>query len=244
MTDSDSCDDRIDSVLDAAPVTFIRSSDLRKRAAAVEALTALEGECLPALELRARQELADFGPQSAERLAIVLDAMADRGDDVVPYALEALDAPGYAEREPFVALLEWRGGDAVVAPLSATLGRYDADSDPEGFLRRRILQALLKLGSRDAAPAILAAGADPETEQVREQAVATLRQLDARETAPALLERLEHERSPVVAAELARCLGDWSHRPAIPILERLAAGALGDDGELQAAVQGALTQLR
>jgi HEAT repeat protein len=243
------CREEVDRVLDARPVVIISQADLDARQRLVGQLEEMVAECAPALEQRARELLAAFDPPGAEALSMILEAFARCGkrDLVAALATAALTAPGSAEREPFVDLLEELGGSDAARALAQTLLHYDNDSDVNGFLRRRILRALATFGG-DQLPAIEAAleteGADGG-ELVRAQAIDTIELLDARPAAPALVRRLEEDDDPGVVASAASVLADWGHRPAIAALEALAAADwVRENGRVRAAVEDALDELR
>ena len=136
-----SCREQIDAALADAPATIIRQADLDRRQRAVERLAALPEDCSSALEALAEEYVTDLSATS-ERLTVVLDAMVERGQDVTGIAARALTAPGFAEREPYVEMLEEFAPESAAGPLQEAFDSFDEDSDADGFLRARILRAL------------------------------------------------------------------------------------------------------
>jgi HEAT repeat protein len=243
----DDCRERVDRLLDAQPVVTISQEDLDVRRRLVGQLAELVADCTPVLEQRARELLAAFNRSAADALSMILQALAERGrrESAGALAIAALTAPGSAEREPFVDLLEGLGGAEAAQALADTLLHYDNNGDPDGFLRRRILRALAALEGEQHLPAIEAALEAEGSERVREQAVRALDELDARAAAPALLRRLEEDDDEFVVARAATVLAQWGYRPAIASLEALAGTDwVREDDELRTAVEDALDSLR
>jgi HEAT repeat protein len=214
-----SCRDQIEEALAAAPAAIIRQADLERRNQAVERLAALPADCAGALEALAEEYVADLSSTS-ERLTIVLDAMVERGQKVADIAARALTAPGFAEREPYVELLEELAPETAAGPLQQAFDAFDEDSDADGFLRARILQALGEIGATGAVGTVTEGLA--QSPRVRLAAVDALETLDARGEAPALVARVEGDEDPEVVAHAAALLAEWGHDAAVPALEKLA----------------------
>ena len=244
MTAGD-CRKSVDRLLDARPLVITRQEHLDARRRVVEQLALLIPDCTAALEQRARELLAMFDPPAADALSMILEALAERGEcgPVVALATAALTAPGVGEREPFVYLLEDLGGIEAAQALAETLPLYNRAGDPDGFLRRRILRALTVLGGEHV-PAIETALNANDSGRVREQAIISLQQLDARAAAPSLVRRLDEDDDPAVVARAASLLADWCYGEATTSLEVLAGTDwVREDDELRAAVENALERL-
>jgi HEAT repeat protein len=212
-----SCREQIEAALADAPATIIRAQDLERRNQVVQRLAALPAACASDLEALAQEYLADLG----EPLTIILDAMIERGQSVTGIAARALTAPGTAEREPFVEILEEYAPDSAAGPLQEAFGAFDEASDADGFLRARILRALAEIGATGAVGTIAQGLA--QAPRVRLAAIDALETLDAREQAPALVARVESDEDPEVVARAAGLLATWGHEAAVPALEALAA---------------------
>ncbi len=131
-------------------------------------------------------------------------------------------------------------GDAQA--IEDALPQFDARSDPGGMLRTRMIQALASLGSGAQA---VAKALDDDEERLRIAAVRALDELDATETAPALIERLDQDSDPDVVALAARALARWGIQDAIPSLEALASSEWATrSDEVRDATRDALTHLR
>jgi HEAT repeat protein len=237
-----SCRAQIDEALADAPEAIYGQEELQRRKQVVERLAALSGDCSQDLESVAEEYVKDLG-RTSERLTVVLDAMLKRGQDVTGIAARALSAPGFAEREPYVEILEEFAPKTAAGPLQEAFGLYDEDSDVEGFLRARILRALGEVGGSGE---IVAQGLQhDDTERVRLAAIRALGRLDARDQAPALIERLEADNDPEVVAAAAGQLAAWDHKAAVPALEALAASEWAQrSDEVGSAASHALSRLR
>jgi HEAT repeat protein len=230
----------IDDILADAPGRVTTREGLERRGAVIDQLAALGAEASPELERRAERLSAELTPDGTEQLTILLEAMRLRGQDIAGLAERALVAKGLAEREPIVELLEVTGADGAIR---AALPRFDGRSDPDGFLRTRMIGALGALGT--GAGEVTAALGTEDTERVRVAAVRALDELDARDAAPALIERLDADSDPDVVALAARVLARWDVKEAIPSLEALATSEWAKRSEeIRDAAREALDALR
>jgi HEAT repeat protein len=230
----------IDDILAGAPGRVTTREGLARRGAVIDQLAALGAEASPELQRRAERLSAELTPGGTEQLTILLEAMRLRGQDITGLAERALVAKGLAEREPVVELLEVVGADRAIR---AALPRFDGRSDPDGFLRARMIQALGVLGT--GVGEVTAALEAQDTERVRVAAVRALDQLDARDAAPALIERLDADSDPDVVALAARVLARWDVKEAIPSLEALATSEWAQRSEeIRDATREALDALR
>lgn len=237
--------EQIEAALADAPAVVATAADAKAVDSAIGRVAALPPECSDDLQAYARALLDDFSSSSSERLLIVLEGMHRRGQDASELAARALTAPGSAERELYVDLLAQAYPDRAAAPLTAAFDFYDEDSDVDGFLRARILEALGKIEARDAAETVAEGLEHDDSDRVRLAAIEALDRLDARDEAPALIERLEQDNDPEVVAAAAGLLGRWRHTDALPALEALAASDWAQRSpEVRDGVSGALERLR
>jgi len=175
-------------------------------------------------------------PETRDQAA---DELRERGADVLPQLLEALEAGGSEERRASLVGILGRIGDPRARPaLERCL------TDPSALIRREAALALGRLGAAEAVPALVSALTDPDTEvrgyaafalgelgdrralvpllrllgedaeQVRDYAAVALGRLRDLRALPALLWLLAHDPSPYVRAHAALSLGELGSKGA------------------------------
>lgn len=235
----------IDEVLTELPKVIVGQSGIDQQELVVKKLVELPPDSSDSLRAKSELLLHDLGTGSnALKLETVLDAMTKRGQDITDLASRAIFAPGLAEREMFVDLLVIASPEAAVTPLCRALREFDDESDPDGFLRQRILKRLGTLKSQEVIDDIVQVLKTSEDDRVRIEAVIALGNLGAKSAESALIERLEVDNHPDVVAESVNLLGNWGVSAARPAIESLAKSEWASrSDEVRHATEAALKKL-
>ncbi len=132
------------------------------------------------------------------------------GEDTIPAFMEAFKSPNSGMRGEVVHELRKFGSKAIDVLATAL-------NTPDKTLRRHIIDAFIKLNSKEATPVLIKIALHDDSGEVRFAAVEALRFIGDENAAPALVQLLG---DPVkrVCYEAASALGDLGRKEAIPTL--------------------------